>query len=448
VSKGVCRTKTCVQALKGEAVDLYPGPGEFCPECGERLEPLEQKPTAAAAGASNGPKPRAMATAKAPAGALAGVAASSAKTSSLEAGVVEKPPPAGPQAQSDSSAVPAAKPAPAKPRGTSFSVPIAAIVLGAALVCVVGALFFLHSGSPNAGHAQAARTAAEPGGAAAPLFSLCGSSEMGAQLAPDLVRGFLSAQQGRGLSASATDGVQEVSATLNGRTLSVRIAAQGSASAFSGLRSGQCQVGMALRKIRGDEAAGLRPLGNMFAPDSQHVVGFNAIAVIVNPANAAWALSLAELRDVFSGKIATWQAVAGGSTAPIDVLAADEGSETLDAFTTLVLHGTTLTSSARRYSDRAALAAAVLSDPNAIGFVDLRYVNGTKVLRLSAGGESVAPNPQTIASGAYPLTRRLYLYTAAAPNSAPVTQFVAFVRTGAGQKIVASDGFVPVALAR
>lgn len=128
-------------------------------------------------------------------------------------------------------------------------------------------------------------------------------------------------------ATSAVNDEQDVQATLNGRPLRVHIAAHGSASAFTGLRSGNCQIGMAGRQITPDEAAGLHSLGNMFAPASEHVIGLDGIAVIVNPANAAWSLSAAQLKDVFSGKTNSWQGLAAGNAASIDVFTGDERSE-------------------------------------------------------------------------------------------------------------------------
>jgi PBP superfamily domain len=40
IELGVCRNLHCSKAASGEQIERYPGPGEFCPECGERLEPI------------------------------------------------------------------------------------------------------------------------------------------------------------------------------------------------------------------------------------------------------------------------------------------------------------------------------------------------------------------------------------------------------------------------
>ncbi len=40
MTTGVCSTPACRHAAGAEPVEIYPGPGQYCPACGERLEPL------------------------------------------------------------------------------------------------------------------------------------------------------------------------------------------------------------------------------------------------------------------------------------------------------------------------------------------------------------------------------------------------------------------------
>jgi hypothetical protein len=41
---GVCRNAACANARSAKPIDLYPGPGRYCPECGDALEPLAAAP--------------------------------------------------------------------------------------------------------------------------------------------------------------------------------------------------------------------------------------------------------------------------------------------------------------------------------------------------------------------------------------------------------------------
>jgi hypothetical protein len=40
IELGTCRNKDCPKGQSGENIERYPGPGEYCPECGERLHPV------------------------------------------------------------------------------------------------------------------------------------------------------------------------------------------------------------------------------------------------------------------------------------------------------------------------------------------------------------------------------------------------------------------------
>jgi phosphate transport system substrate-binding protein len=184
-----------------------------------------------------------------------------------------------------------------------------------------------------------------------PAFALCGPNAIWSRLGPDLVAGFLSSlgAQSPTIHASAAD-EQTVQGYVNGAQMGIRIATHGLAAAYDGLRNGQCQVSMASRRIKSVEAVSLRSLGNMLSPSAEHVVGLDGIAVIVNAANPVPALSIAQLKDIFTGRVTAWNAV-GGSSGPIHVLAPAEKFGATDTFKTLVLDQATLIPVARRFED-------------------------------------------------------------------------------------------------
>jgi phosphate transport system substrate-binding protein len=75
----------------------------------------------------------------------------------------------------------------------------------------------------------------------------------------------------------------------------------------------------------------------------------------------------------------------------------------------------------------------------------LPYVLAAKALAVSDGAEPIPPDPFTIATEDYPLSRRLYLYTPA-NASKEVERFIEFALGEAGQKIVEQNGFVETCL--
>jgi phosphate transport system substrate-binding protein len=336
-------------------------------------------------------------------------------------------------------------------RGTFPIVPLATV--GIVLVIVaVGFSRFLSVGTKTAAPLAAVVTVARTTGpnpntatttaVASYVLSLCGSNTIGSQLGPDLVRGFLASVGAQNVD-SRTSGLDEqvLTSSLNGQATDVHIAAHGSATAFRGLAVGDCQVGMASRRIKSGEATTLNPLGNMLSASAEHVIGLDGIAVIVNAANPVSSLTVREVKDIFTGKTPSWSAL-GGEARHIHVLARDVKSGTFDTFSALVLDQAALVGSARRFEDSAQLSSAVAADPYAIGFIGLPYVAQAKALRIASGGSPIAPTTLTVGRESYPLTRRLFLYTAAAPTNHLVAKFVSFVQSDAGQTIVNKDGFV------
>src|SRR5262249_14574967 len=96
------------------------------------------------------------------------------------------------------------------------------------------------------------------------------------------------------------------------------------------------------------------------------------------------------------------------------------------------------------------LAQGVANDPRGIGFIGLAFVGGAKALRIAAdaGAMAMRPTVLTVRTEDYPLSRRLYLYTASAPANPWTKRFVDFALSDAGQSVVDTSGFVGQALAR
>ncbi len=183
-------------------------------------------------------------------------------------------------------------------------------------------------------------------------------------------------------------------------------------------------------------------LGDMYSPQCEHVLGLDGIAILVNKSNPLTALSKEQIADIFSGRITDWSQV-GGQPGTIQLYARDGKSGTFDTFKSLVLGSAVLLPSARGFEDSGALSEAVAADVSGIGFAGLAFVGGTKVLAVSeAGAPPFLATRFTVATEDYVLSRRLFLYTPAVPQSAWVARFVEFALSSEGQEIVQRAGFV------
>jgi phosphate transport system substrate-binding protein len=310
-------------------------------------------------------------------------------------------------------------PAPAWRRPVIAAIAVAAVVLIAAI-----ALWRSHqpenvavvvSPSPSASSAAAAVT-----------LRLCGSRLMAERLATLLSEGFA---LHRSPGAASDGGVRTTTA------------AGGTSTAFDLLGANGCDVGMASRQITPAERARLRALGDMTSRAAEHVIGLDGITILVNRANRVSALSVGDVRRVFSGSAKDWSAFHGAPGA-IRLYAPAGNTGTLDAFKLLVMGGSPFSPALHKVSASGDVAAAVARDPQAVGFVALPYANRAKALKIASGPVALAPTVLTVGRETYPLSRRLYLYTAPRKASAAANAFVAFAQSDEGQLLVDRAGFV------
>ncbi len=277
------------------------------------------------------------------------------------------------------------------------------------------------------------------------ILRLSGSNTIGESLVPSLAEAFLKSQGATDVHTIAGEKAQEkiVLGTLPGdmSPSAIRIAAHGSATAFTSLADKSCDIGMSSRRIKPDEASKLSSLGDMLAPASEHIVGLDGIAIIVNQSNPLNELSKDEIMRIFTGEVAAWPK--GTSSGQIAIYARDDKSGTYDTFKSLVLAGKPLAPNTRRFESSEDLSDAVAHDPNGIGFIGLPFVRSAKPVAVSEKGtRALLPTSLTVATEDYSLSRRLFLYTPATSANKFTRLFIDFAISKQGQDVVATNGFV------
>jgi phosphate transport system substrate-binding protein len=290
------------------------------------------------------------------------------------------------------------------------------------------------------------------GGTSDMVLRLRGSNTIGAALAPALTEAFLRNEGATQVTRVPVPNAHaaRVTATLpsKGTPQAVLIESEGSTTAFQGLLDGSCDIGMASRPIKPDEATQLQAkgLGDMRSPASEHVIALDGIAVIVHPNNPARTLTKPALARIFAGETSEWSVV-GGAPGAISVYARDDVSGTFDTFKHLVLGDLSLVGTARRFGDSDQLSDAVASDPYGIGFIGLAYVRNAKAVSISdTGTPAMLPSAFTVTTEEYLLSRRLYFYSSPAPQNPLTLRFINFVLSTAGQKVVRDAGFVDLGI--
>ena len=170
-------------------------------------------------------------------------------------------------------------------------------------------------------------------------------------------------------------------------------------------------------------------------------VGFDGVAVIVHRGNPVTALTLAQLRALYSGRLLEWQSV-GGDGGDIVLVSREDGSATRMLFEARVMDGEEVALTAVVMPSSADVVAYVAEHPNAIGYVSRAYVMADGALSGETPPVGVValearlPTPVEITAQRYYLTRPLFLLRRTA-DTARLQPFIDFVLSPAGQEIVA-----------
>jgi phosphate transport system substrate-binding protein len=242
-----------------------------------------------------------------------------------------------------------------------------------------------------------------------------GSNTIGEELAPRLIAEYKKAQP----------------------EVVVELESKGTASGFAALLAGECDIAAASRVVNQDELAQARTRGVEF---NLHTIGSYSVAIIVNAANAVTNLSRDQVRDIFSGVIKNWKE-AGGADAPIHLHIRDAISGTPLGFQELAMENKPYAADAKTFTNYAGIAEAVAKDAGGIGYVgiDLASVAGAKAVSI----RGVPPTAVTVNEGQYPVSRVLRLYANKTNETAIARDFIGFIQSPRGQKILEEMGFVP-----
>ena len=206
----------------------------------------------------------------------------------------------------------------------------------------------------------------------------------------------------------------------------------GSGSGIKAVQEGRCDIGLSSRALKDEEkAGGLK----------ETVLALDGIAMIVNKDNPVEDLTLAQISDIYTGKITNWKEV-GGRDAVIVLVGREAGSGTRDGFETV-----TDTKDACNYRQELTstgdVIASVSQNPDAIGYASLAAVKDT-VKMLNVGG--VTPTEDTVRDGSYALQRPFVLVTREDTElSAAAQSFFDYATSVEAADVIAAAGAVAVA---
>jgi phosphate transport system substrate-binding protein len=217
--------------------------------------------------------------------------------------------------------------------------------------------------------------------------------------------------------------------------VTVTVAGGGSGIGISGAKDGTWNIGMSSNVLSDANKTTDGLVGTTMAKD--------ALSFVVNPKQKVKALTIAQLKKIWTGQLTNWKQI-GGANHKIDVCGRAAGSGTGDFVNKSVFGdpdmkapwtgstAPTLVSTLKTYASNGDLKNAVVADQYAIGYVGMAYAT-SKVRALKVNGS--LPTRANAKAGKYPLVRNLWWVTKGAATGLSKS-FIDYSLGSKGQALV------------
>ena len=235
----------------------------------------------------------------------------------------------------------------------------------------------------------------------------------------------------------------------------------GSGKGIAMLLGGQLSFAQSSRALKDEEYAQAKTRG--FALEAVPVA-LDGIALYVNPQllnQGVKGLTLAQARDIFTGKIRNWQAVGGPNLAITPFSRNLQSGGTVDFFHENVMEKQPLGANVKEVRDTTEAIRRVAATAGGISYATAAEVINQQLIRLlaiakEAGGQGfispcadptcAAINEKAFADGAYPITRRLFviLKRDGRLDEQAGVAYANMLLSDEGQKLSEQAGFVPI----
>jgi phosphate transport system substrate-binding protein len=222
--------------------------------------------------------------------------------------------------------------------------------------------------------------------------------------------------------------------------LSITLEGAGSSTGIAALFNGTTHIANSSRWLKESELEQMSEERKYFIPV---VLGYDGIAVIVNPNLGIDEISIEELAKIYTGEITRWNQL--NTNLPnqrIVVYSRNSASGTYETFVEKVLKGKRMAPTVQMLESTQAEIQSVAKNQYAIAYTGVGYVtNDVKVLSV----DGVQPTKLNILNSVYPISRPLYMFVDATngyPETGPVKQYLTFGLSKRGQELLEQAGYV------
>ena len=242
-------------------------------------------------------------------------------------------------------------------------------------------------------------------------------------------------------------------------SVKIQIEGKGSSTAPPALIEGTAQLGPMSRTMKNTEVDAFERKFR-YKPTA-FPVAIDALAVYVNKDNQVKGLTLAQVDAIFSKSrrwgynenIQFWKQAGwddGSANNPISIYGRNSASGTYGFFKEHALKNGDFKDEVKEQPGSASVVQSVSEDQAGIGYSGIGYItSNVRAVPLAEkdGMSFKEASQQNADNGSYPIWRHLYLYVNKAPNKPLdpiVKEFIKFIYSKEGQKVVIKDGFFPL----
>ena len=224
----------------------------------------------------------------------------------------------------------------------------------------------------------------------------------------------------------------------------------GSGTGITGLINQTCDIANSSREWKSKEVDQAWDKGVTPRP---FVIAVDGLSIIVNEKNPIARLTVAQVGALYRGEIKNWKAF-GEFAKPVSLYGRQSHSGTYVFMQEFVLGNKNYSTDMKEMNGNAQIIEGILQDEGAVGYVGVGYLfdetgkvrKGIKILKISKepNGTGYLPTDKAaVDSGAYPISRPLYMATNGKPKGA-VAAFLQWIVGPEGQAIVEREGFFTV----
>ncbi|TAF76110.1 MAG: PstS family phosphate ABC transporter substrate-binding protein [Bacteroidetes bacterium] len=220
--------------------------------------------------------------------------------------------------------------------------------------------------------------------------------------------------------------------------IEIRISGEGTSAGIEDFKNKRNDIAMLSRKLRSNEISELK-LKNI--EYEIFPIALDALCIITNGNLKTESLTLAELENIYNGKIKNWSNL-GGEELPIKPIIRDNKSGTADYFKETIMKNSIISPSCMQFSNTSSIIYAISASREYVGYAGCAFIDEqTKALSIKINDENIEPSVENIKSQKYPLTRELYLIYSKNCGKI-VSDFIAYCKSESGKKLIESNGFL------